>query len=271
MLYVSDPNYNSHLNQAPSRNGCVNFNYVWDSDNQYWSPMGISQTSAILGQAKSSIHKFGSVSPVSNSVSTASPVTVWDGGTEYSFPSDTGEDLFIKSSDTGDTQEIKIAGLDANFEEKSYTATLGGTSAVSIGNWSRVFRAYNNGSTDLVGNVTIDNGATDYLKILSDNNQTLMSIYTIPANYTGYLVKFHCSAQNPASSSDINYTIHVKTREFGKVFRTRKIISISTGNSDEEELNFPTKLPPKTDIIFNVVSADGNNGSVNADFDIALL
>jgi len=29
-------------------------------------------------------------------------------------------------------------------------------------------------------------------------------------------------------------------------------------------------LPPKTDIIFNIVSANGNNGAVNADFDIAL-
>jgi hypothetical protein len=270
---VPDPNYRSHLNQACSRNHNVNFNYVWDQSNTHWTPMGQNPYDLILNQAKSSIHKFGSNPSLLNSKN--GEETIWDGGSLYNFPSDDGETLQIKSSDDNDTQEIVVIGLDKNFEEKSQPINLTGTTSVSLtGKWSRVFRAYNNDSTDLAGDVTIHKDSDDskvYAKILAVNNQTLMALYTIPANYTGYLLKYHCSAQNTDSSSSINFVIHAKIREFSKVFRTQEIISCSTNQSETETLPFPLKLEPKTDIIFNKVSANGTGGSLNADFDIALL
>ena len=270
---MPDPNYNSHINQAPSRNAAVNFNYVWDQSNTHWTPMGQNPYDLILNQAKSSIHKFGSNPNLSNDKSAEE--TIWDGEDLYAFPNDSGETLQIQSSDDTDTQEIVVMGLDENFEEKSETITLTGTSSTSLdGSWSRVFRAYNDGSTDLAGDVIIhkDSDVSKvYAKILSVNNQTLMALYTIPANYTGYLLKHHCSAQNTDSSSSINFVIHIKTREFSKVFRTKSIVSCSTNQSETENLPFPIKLEPKTDIIFNKVSANGTGGSLNADFDIALL
>lgn len=270
---MSDPNYSSHLNQACSRNHNVNFNYVWDQSNTHWTPMGQNPYDLILNQAKSSIHKFGSNPSLLNSKNEEE--TIWDGGSLYNFPSDDGETMQIKSSDNTDTQEIVVMGLDENFEEKSETITLNGTTSTSLdGSWSRVFRAYNNGSTDLAGDVTIhkeSDVSKVYAKILAVNNQTLMALYTIPANYTGYLLKHHCSAQNTDSSSSINFVIHIKTREHGKVFRTKSIVSCSTNQSETENLPFPIKLEPKTDIIFNKVSANGTGGSLNADFDVALL
>ena len=270
---MSDPNYNSHISQAPSRNAAVNFNYVWDQSNTHWTPMGQNPYDLILNQAKSSIHKFGSNPNLSNGKSEEE--TIWDGGDLYTFPDNAGEALQIQSSNTNDTQEIVVMGLDENFEEKSQPINLTGTTSVSLtGKWSRVFRAYNNGFEDLAGDVIIhkdDNPSTVYAKILASNNQTLMALYTIPANYTGYLLKHHCSAQNTDSSSSINFVIHIKMREYGKVFRTKSIISCSTNQSETETLPFPIKLQPKTDIIFNKVSANGSGGSLNADFDIALL
>ena len=38
-----------------------------------------------------------------------------------------------------------------------------------------------------------------------------------------------------------------------------------------KDLTFPIRLNPKTDIKFDVVSANGNNGSVDVEFNIALL
>ena len=270
---MAEPNYNSHIEQAPSRNHNVNYNYVWDNGNSYWTPMSVNSYDSILGQAKSNIHKFGSNSNVPNQVSIESPVTAWDFQTNYNFPDDIGESLFIVSADPADIgQEITVVGLDENFSSKQQTINLNGATNVALnGSWSRVFRVYNSGSIELAGDISVLNVNGDiYAYLMPENNQTLMALYTIPAEYTGYLMKFHCSAQN-TSSAAINYTIHLKTREFGKVFRTRKIISCSTNQSDEETLLFPLELPAKTDIIFQIVGADGNGGAVNADFDIALL
>lgn len=270
---MPDPNYNSHLNQAPSRNHNVNYNYVWDNSNSYWTPMSVNSYDSILNQAKSNIHKFGSNGDVPNQISIESPITVWDFQTNYNFPENSGESLSVVSADSSDLgQEITIVGLDENFSSKQQTINLNGiTNVVLDGSWSRVFRAYNSGSSELSGDISVVNSEGDvYAYLMSENNQTLMALYTIPAEYTGYLMKFHCSAQN-TSSAAINYTIHLKTREFGKVFRTRKIISCSTNQSDEETLLFPLELSAKTDIIFQIVGADGNGGAVNADFDIALL
>ena len=73
------------------------------------------------------------------------------------------------------------------------------------------------------------------------------------------------------SLKHIHFTAQIRTREFGKVFRVREIVSFGTSSRHTKEvLQFPTKLQPKTDIIFNVVNSDGNNGAVNADFDVAL-
>jgi hypothetical protein len=166
---------------------------------------------------------------------------------------------------------VVVQGLDENFLDKTWTGTLAGQTPVNIGTWTRIFRAYNDGSTDFVGDITINEvgGSIDYVKILDGNNQTLMCIYTIPADKIGYLTKYSLSAQKPSSSS-INFTAQIRTREFGKVFRVREIVSFGTDHDTQRSLDFPTKLQPKTDIIFNIVDSDGNNGAVNADFDVAL-
>ena len=203
------------------------------------------------------------------------PETKWDGSSPYPYPSNTGTSIELVSTDAEDDQDIFIHGLDQNFNLKEATATLNGTTPVSVsGTWTRVFRAYNTGSTNIVGDVSIRDSAIIsevYAQILDGNNQTLMSIYTIPADCTGYLIKYKASAFNPQSASTIGYTLQMKVREFGKVFRVQSITSVTTNSESVHHFPFPIKLEPKSDIIFNVVSANGNNGAVNVDFDVALL
>lgn len=273
---MPDPNYNSHINQAPSRNAAVNFNYVWDQPNEHWTPQTQSSITLdyILNNAKDFVHKFGSNPEVDQDVSLTNPETIWDGSNPYPFPSDTGTSIEIVSTDDDDNQQIFIQGLDQNFDIQEATATLNGTTPASVsGTWTRVFRAYNTGSTDIVGDMSIRDSATAevYAQILDGNNQTLMSIYTIPADCTGYLIKYKASAFNSQSASSIGYTLQMKVREFSKTFRVQSITSVGTNHESVHNFPFPIKLEPKSDIIFNVVSANGNNGAVNVDFDIALL
>ena len=266
------------LNNLKSENNKnISFNYIWDEDEQYWTPETKSNLAVdyIINNAKATIHKFGSNPDVTSSVSVTSPETIWDGSSEYEFPSDSGTSIQAISSNGTDNQEIVVQGLDENFLEQSWTGDLSGTNAVNIqGSWTRVFRAFNNDSNDLIGNINIfksGDQTTSYAKLLNGNNQTLMSVYTIPDNYTGYLVKYQATAHNAQSSSEIGYTLQMKTRKEGKVFRVQSVTSASTSFEVTKDYLFPLKLEPKTDIIFNVVSANGNNGAINVDFDIALL
>jgi hypothetical protein len=274
---TEQPRFDDSSELVPHRNFTIPFNYVWERESARWIPMeegfGGSYLDNITFNASAFIHKFGSNPEIKNSgLSVASPETIWDGSNEYTFPSEDGEVMEIVSSSGTDTQDVIVQGLDENFLDKTWTGTLAGTTPVNIGTWTRIFRAYNDGNANFVGDITINEvgGSTDYLKILDGNNQTLMAIYTIPADKIGYLTRYSLSAQNEQSSSSIHFTAQIRTREFGKVFRVREIVSFGTSHDTERVLQFPTKLQPKTDIIFNVVNSDGNNGSVNADFDIAL-
>ena len=283
---------------AHERNTNVNFNYVWDSDVQNWTPeveqitevgitggyvgvtgqvdIELSHYDEISKNAKSFIHKFGSNPNVDQSVSITSPETIWDGSSEYQFPPNAGTSIQMVSTSSSDSQSIVIEGLDDDFQNQTWEGSLSGVSYVQVPSlkWSRVFRAYNNGSSSLLGDVNISqagNPSNIYAKILDGNNQTLMSVYTIPSDCKGYLIKYQCTAYNPQSASEIGYTLHMCIRQFDKVFRTQSITSVGTSHAITQEFPFPLEIPPKSDVLFNVVSSNGNNGAINVDFDIALL
>ena len=126
-------------------------------------------------------------------------VTVWDGANDgtlnqmvYQWSTTNAIDS-ISSSNSGDTQDVKIQGLDGDFNIIEQTVTLNGQNRVALSTpLIRVFRGKNNGLTAFAGsiyvyeNTTISSGVpTDLTKVrllIDDgNNQTLMALYTIPA------------------------------------------------------------------------------------------
>ena len=93
---------------------------------------------------------------ISNQVALNAQETIWDGSNEYVFPDDAGENMEVVSSSESDNQDIVIQGLDENFLKKSWTGSLSGTTPVNIGTWTRIFRGYNEDSTDFIGDITIN-------------------------------------------------------------------------------------------------------------------
>jgi hypothetical protein len=263
---------------TPNRNNNIPFNYIYDKQLEKWVPQ-TKQTNfnsqSVIDSAVAFVRKFGTNENVSSSVSDSSPETVWDGSSFYIFPPNDGTGVQISSSNTGDIQQIIIQGLDENFLLKNWTGNLNGTGLVNLdGRWTRFFRGYNNDSTSFFGTINLHasgNNSLSYLKMINGDNQTLMAVYTVPANYTGYLVSYNICAHNSQSSSEIGFNIKLKTREFNKIFRTQCSASVSSFSSLNKDLTFPIQLNPKTDIKFDVVSANGNNGSIDVEFNIALV
>jgi hypothetical protein len=219
-------------------------------------------------------------------------VTIWDGAEDgtaweqmkYQY-STTADIDSISSSDVNDTVEIVVEGLDTNWTFVSQTVTLNGQTRVALGtSLIRCFRAYNNNSTNLVGhvivyvNTALSSGVpTDTTKIRAIidpvNQQTEMTLYTIPAGKTGYMRSWYVSTAGASRSSE--YIIKRYSRLFEKVFRMKHVSAISDiGTSSYQHFyKEPQIFTEKTDIEFTAqmtVSA-GTGANISAGFDLVLI
>lgn len=231
------------------------------------------------------IHKFGKAPDFDTGDGF---VTIWDGANdgltnqmEYIF-SETAIIDSISSSINTDTQDIEIQGLDANYDLVVQTITLTGQTRKALDtNLIRVFRLKNVGSVDLAGTVycyenttlTVPGVPADTTKIRAiitiGNNQTLMSIYTIPTDKTGYMRDWYAAI---SSRLAVDSEIKLKARPFGQVFQVKHTSSLhSTGTSAyKHDFVEPEIFVEKTDIIIECDTSQ-NAVSISAGFDIVLV
>lgn len=219
------------------------------------------------------IHKFGHNPDIDVSTS---PEDLWTVGGVYVFPNDDGStQIEILSSNAADTEPIFIQGLDENFAEQEVEITLSGTTVVAIpGNWTRVFRAWNNGSNNLLGDVDIRDVSNSpiYAQIRSEEQQTSMAIYTIPECKIGYLEKYSATVNSNGGQNSMNIDLFLQIREFNKVFREREHRGMRNTGSSTFELDYtvPIVLPPRTDIKLQATTTT-NNADIAGCFDIILV
>ncbi|MCK5640933.1 MAG: hypothetical protein KAJ19_09055, partial [Gammaproteobacteria bacterium] len=148
----------------------------------------------------------------------------------------------------------------------------------------RVFRAFNSNSTVLAGHVFVyvngtltggvpDTNADIRLIIHPENQQTVMAIFTIPADKTGYVRDWFASTAGSNKAS--NYVIRLKARPFGGVFRLKHISAISDSGSSSYQHDYeePERFTEKTDLEMTCTAqAVGATGvSISAGFDIVLV
>jgi|TARA_R110000803_G_scaffold182282_1_gene244613 hypothetical protein len=220
--------------------------------------------------------KFGYNSDIDTNTD---PEDIWDYGGLYTFGSDSGETIRISSDNTGDTGSFIVQGLDENFLNKSVTLNLSGQTPVTLGTFSRVFRGFNAGSTDLNGNVysygtgAVATGTPQSASMIRSMvkpiyQQTQMAIYTVPANHTAYICDVTCSSPRLANQT-IAVEMRLDVRQFGKVFRNQLVFGVND-SLYQDVLFAPIKVPAKSDIRLRAQKVYANNTPVAASFDLIL-
>ena len=218
------------------------------------------------------IIKFGFNPDVDNTLE-----TIWAEGGLYSYL-ESATVLKVSSSSTADTsagtgaRTIEISGLDANYDEISETVTLSGQTAVNTTNeYLRINRAKvltagtggQNAGVIYAGTGTVTTGvpANKYATIAIGDNQTLMALWTVPKDYTAYLVQIDLSMNTEVANK--YGTVSLVARPFGGVFNVQDKFALSKGIITQE-FNFPLSYPEKTDIEVRAIAS-----SINADLAVS--
>lgn len=225
------------------------------------------------------IRKFGRNPDIDT---TTDPEDIWEFGGLYTFPDNSGEQMYVSSSSGSDTEILLIDGLDSNFNRKTVVIQLSGQTKTLVpdGVFSRVFRSYTDNATELQGDVYIytdsdvslgvpDTASAVKAVVSPENQQTLMSIYTIPAGYHGWIVEIYgiCSkvlgVTNPAAD------MKLMIGEYNKTLRTQYTCEF-TDAIYKDDFSIPLIVPEKTDILWRAQTTKDNNTTINAGFSLLL-
>ena len=219
----------------------------------------------------SSNHKFGAVPSMSNNTIGS----IWDiDDTLYPFDAlgVAGSIVNVERNSPADAGSvIRVQGLDVNYDfiEEDFTLTAAETLGTAV--FRRINRAFivTDGGTN-IGDIDIEvggPGGATVARITAGAGQTLMAVYTVPANVTAYVLNVGATA-----SDDADATISLLRREVtSDVFRIATTFELQQrGGGFTQEFQIPIKLLEKTDIDLRVISrASGKR--FTSTFDILLV
>ena len=223
------------------------------------------------------IHKFGAVPAMSQNTAG----TIWDeNDTIYPWATINANGVLTVSvvepnneastSTAHDASTVEIQGLDGDYNLQIETVTISGSSATTTNNFKRVFRARFIAATGFDPNtkrILIKSGVTTVAKILEDVGQTLMSVYTIPAGFTGYLMRLDVTAQGTATGT---FKLFARPGGVGS-FQVKHTAEVNgVGGPYQLEYPIPQSFPEKTDIDARMLTLS-NNGRYTCTFDILLV
>lgn len=117
-------------------------------------------------------------------------IPVWENATDYVFP--LAATKMNLAGSNGDTAQISIVGLDANYLPVSETLTLNGTTPVqTVNTYFRIngMQVLVGSATNPAGVVTLKNltNTVTYAQINTGVGRTQSAIYTVPAGFTFFL------------------------------------------------------------------------------------
>jgi hypothetical protein len=120
-------------------------------------------------------------------------------------------------------------------------------------------------TTDNTTDISVSINGTVVAKILDGNGQTLMSVYTIPAGKTGYLMQIMGTMDK--ANAPVKFKLFA--RPFGNGFNLKGQFGTQGGNPVSYNYSVPLVFTEKTDIKVNVETA----GAVGcgATFDLILV
>ena len=229
-------------------------------NNNVQLPVGIAIRRGMLA-GFDGIHKFGYNPSVGSSFE-----TIWDAGNGYTYPSTATTATATSSNTAADNgSTVEVQGLDENYDLAVETITVGGGASTTT--FIRVFRAVlktaNTGDVN-VGTIQITVDSTTVAQIAAGYGQTLMAIYTIPRNHTGFILQLDIGG-----AKDLETEIQLLTKEVdnGNVWNTKSYIT-TRGGFMEKNYIIPINLPGKTDIELRAKASA--TGAVSGGFEIIL-
>jgi hypothetical protein len=233
----------------------------------------LDQSDLSLSISKGIVPKHGFVNKFGNnpSIDLATPEDVWDGGAIYVFPTTARLHDITSSSITDDgdgsplagARTLEIQGLDINYNEIDEVIILNGTADVETQNaYLRIYRmivrtAGATGSNVGTITATAQVDGTVSAQITIGKNQTLMSVFTIPAGKTAYVTNVYGS-MGVKQSGSVDFAFLVKP--FGEVFQVK--LQLSTADYVYHKFSPYSVITEKSDLKVRAdVSANGSNVS----------
>ena len=222
----------------------------------------------------SMVNKFG----YNPSIGSGSFETIWETGDDYPWQSsavtvdvvsDNANDVHTTGSGA---RTLRIQGLDSSYNFAEETVNLNGTSTVTTTQtFLRVFRmsvetAGTSGNNEGTITVTYTGGSDVAATISPGNGQTLMTLYTIPAGYTGYLLSINVSSGKD-QEMDFKF-IQRDNSVTNAAFQTKQFLNVRGGETTVI-FNAINVIPQKSDIY--VSGKASSTSSSSASFDLLLV
>jgi hypothetical protein len=180
-------------------------------------------------------------------------IAAWENNVGYVYPNTTLQMTAVSSntSDTGVT--ILISGLDENYNRKSNTITLNGTSAVGIGEFFRINDVITL-SGNAIGDVTIANSGITYARVNAGTGKNQASIFTVPAGYEFYLYRIDAFCASASQNNRFLFFRNFVRQPNGTILQVAQ-------TSFLEQMNIQRRIPfryaEKTDIQLQLRSSAG--------------
>lgn len=209
-------------------------------------------------------HKFGAV----KSLSTSTTGTIWDvNDTVYPWSAfDTANTAIIPAVDTNDNGKVvTVQGLDQDYEfvEETFTVSSSANTSGSI-EFKRINRAFVSTGADNEDDIDVEMNGSVVARISAGLGQTLMGVYTVPANTDAFITHFNASADTADAS------LFLRRRFDGEsAFRIGHVGELSGGTYDYT-FKVPLAFPAKTDIDIRA-TARTNNARITTAFCLILV
>ena len=221
----------------------------------------------------SMINKFG----YNPSIGSGSFETIWETGNNYPWQS-SAVTVDVVSDDTNDdvagtgARTLRIQGLDGSYNLAEETVDMDGTTTVTTTQtFLRVFRmsvetAGSSGNNEGTITVTYTGGSDVAATISEGNGQTLMTLYTIPAGYTGYLLSMNISS---GKDQEMEFKFIQRDNSVANAgFQTKQFLDVRGGQTTVI-FNAINVIPQKSDIY--VSGKASSTSSSSASFDLLLV
>jgi hypothetical protein len=203
------------------------------------------------------IHQFGFTDGIG---SADTPVSIHSSRTLYPFL--TSASQLTLASTLGDTNNVTVYGLDANYDMIDEVVTLNGvTGVLTSQSFLRVHSIVCD--TTNTGAITAKVGSSILAEIRPNQLKSLMAVYTVPRGYTAFMMgvdvsvnKGHDAIVNMYARASGDFKIQFTSDVYQSAYSYRPAI--------------PIRLPQTTDIDFRISDVENSNTRVACGFELVL-